>query len=178
MSADPPMKRTAFAQQSLDFVTLFSAKFHNTDVNGYRPQLRKPTDSTAGGKQALQQIFFESQREGEPMLTVGTVNVVTKTAKLRTFDCVETLFVRRFRGRPFLVHPAKYQAFFDAAMEFMKRQGMQVEVETRPPDVSRSSRPPASAVVTTNLILGMVAIAVLTATGTVLALYLTGRISF
>jgi len=172
------MKRTAFAQQGLDFVTLFSAKFQSTVVNGYQPQLREPSDSTAGGRQALQQIFFSPQRQGDPVLTVGTVNVVTKTAKLRTYDCVETLFVRRFRGRPFLVHPQRYQAFFDTAMEFMKRQGMQVEVETRPPDVSRSSRPPTAGLVTPNLVVGMVAIAVLTMTGTVLALYLTGRITF
>ncbi|MEM1033727.1 MAG: hypothetical protein AAGN82_25550 [Myxococcota bacterium] len=173
------MKRTAFAQQGLDFVTLFSAKFQRTDVDGYGVQIREPADSTAGGRQALQQIFFVPPRAEDPVLTVGTVNVATKTAKLRTFDCVETLYARRFRGKRFPVRPAAYQAFFDTAMQFMKRQGMQVDVETRPPEALRSSRPPPADGLNVNLVIALLALTVVAiGVALVTAYVLTGRPSF
>ena len=53
------VKSTQFAQQGLDFVTLFSAKFTRSIVSGYRPKLREPEETTAGGKQAIQHIVFE-----------------------------------------------------------------------------------------------------------------------
>lgn len=142
---DAPMKRTQYAQKGLDFVTLFAAKFAQEKVGGYRPVLREPiAESTGGGKQALQHLVFEPRVAGDPMLTVGAVNVVTKTARLRTFDCVRQLFAMRFGTRPFAIDQSQYQAFFDRAMEFMKRQGLQVEVETRPPEVTGGSLPPGA----------------------------------
>lgn len=142
---DSPMKRTQYAQQGLDFVTLFAAKFAKVEVSGYRPVLREPiAESTGGGKQALQHMVLEPRIEGDPVLTVGAVNVATKTARLRTFDCLRRLFVVRFGERPFVIDQPEYQTFFDRAMEFMKRQGLQVEVETRPPEVSGASLPPAA----------------------------------
>ncbi|MEZ4437533.1 MAG: hypothetical protein R3B72_00465 [Polyangiaceae bacterium] len=138
------VKATQFAQQGLDFVTLFSAKFANKAVSGYLPVLREPLDTTAGGKQAVQHMVFEPQIDGDPVLTVGYVNVVTKTAKLRTFDCLEEMFLMRFPKRTFHLDARQYQEFFDVVAKFMRRQGMQIQIETRPP-VSRSSRPPAQA---------------------------------
>ena len=52
------MKRTQIAQQGIDFVTLFHAKFTSTDVSSYRPLLREPTESTGGGKQAMQHMVL------------------------------------------------------------------------------------------------------------------------
>lgn len=143
MAAEPPMKRTQFAQQGLDFVTLFAAKFVTEKVSGHAPRLREPiADSTGGGKQALQHMVLEPQKVGEPILTVGSVNVVTKTAKLRTYDCVRQLHRMRFGKRRFAVAQSEYQSFFERVMAFMKRQGMQVEIETRPPEVTGSIPPP------------------------------------
>ncbi len=140
------VKATAFAQQGLDFVSLFEAKFHMLNVSGYRPVLREPVaETTAGGAQAVQHMVLEPKIEGDPVVTVGLVNVATKTAKLRSYECLATLHQLRFRGRAFHVDAAQYQSFFDRVLEFMRRQGLQVQIETRPPEVRRSSAPPPPA---------------------------------
>jgi len=70
---------------------LFEAKFGKQSVSGYRPFLREPrVESTGGGAQAVQHMVMEPQLEGDPTLTVGYVNVATKTAKVRTYGCLPT----------------------------------------------------------------------------------------
>ena len=136
------MKRTQFSQQGLDFVTLFNAKFARQSVSGYRPNLREPiAETTAGGAQATQHMVFEPEIDGDPVITIGLVNVATKTAKLRTYDCLRQLHEMRFRRKPFNLDQTQYKTFFDRASEFLRRQNMQLAVETRPP-ATRSSAPP------------------------------------
>jgi hypothetical protein len=173
---DAPMKRTQFAQKGLDFVTLFSAKFAQEKVGGYRPVLREPiAESTGGGKQALQHMVLEPRIDGDPVLTVGAVNVVTKTARLRTFDCVRQLFAMRFGARPFVIGQSQYQPFFDRAMEFMKRQGLQVEVETRPPGASESSVPARAQA---NLVVAAFVVMLVVFAAAVVFLVVTRRVAF
>ena len=137
------VKATAFAQQGLDFASLFEAKFHLLNVSGYKPVLRQPVaETTGGGAQAVQHMVLEPKIDGDPIVTVGQVNMVTKTAKLRTFDCLLDLHQMRFRGRAFHVDGGQYQSFFDRVLEFMRRQGLQVQIETRPPEMVRRSAPP------------------------------------
>ena len=138
------VKATTFAQQGLDFVTLFEAKFHMQNVSGFRPVLRAPVgETTGGGAQAVQHMILEPKIEGDPVVTVGQVNVVTKTAKLRTYDCLVGVHAMRFGRRPFLIGHGAYQTFFDRVLEFMRRQGLQVQIQTRPP-VRPSNAPPAT----------------------------------
>ena len=128
------VKATTFAQQGYDFVTLFEAKFHMLNISGYQPLLRTPlSETTGGGAQAVQHMILQPKIEGDPLVTVGQVNMATKTAKLRTFDCLLGVHEMRFRGRPFHVDQSQYQSFFDRVLEFMRRQGLQVQIETRPP---------------------------------------------
>jgi hypothetical protein len=142
---DEDIKRTAYAQQGLDFVTLFSAKFHIANVSGYAPVLREPhAETTAGGKQAIQHMVLQPKIQGDPVLTIGYVNVASKQAKIRTYDCMSTMHGMRFPGRPFILDQAAYQTFFDKVTEFMRRQGMLVDVETRPPAMTHSSLRPAA----------------------------------
>ncbi|MBW2459723.1 MAG: hypothetical protein JRI68_34855 [Deltaproteobacteria bacterium] len=138
------MKRTQIAQQGIDFVTLFHAKFTSTNVNGFRPLLREPTESTAGGKQAMQHMVLMPSSDGDPTLTIGSVNVAVRTAKLRTFDCLLKLHRMRFGTQPLQLDQASYQTFFDGVLKFMKLQGMYVDVVTNPPQVEGGSHfPPA-----------------------------------
>ena len=102
-------------------------------MSGYKPILREPLDTTAGGKQAVQHMVFEPQIEGDPVLTVGYVNVVTKTAKLRTFDCLEEMFAMRFPKRDFHLDPRGYQDFFDLVAKFMRRQACRSRSRRAPP---------------------------------------------
>ena len=91
------MKRTQFSQQGLDFATLFAAKHSHFNISGYVPVLREPpVDTTAGGKQAMQHIILLPKIEGDPLLTIGSVNVATRSARLRTHDCMRQLHEMRF----------------------------------------------------------------------------------
>jgi hypothetical protein len=170
------VKATAFAQQGLDFVSLFEAKFHMLNVSGYKPLLRQPVaETTGGGAQAVQHMLLEPKIEGDPVVTVGQVNLVTKTAKLRTFSCLLGVHEMRFRGRAFHVDPAQYQSFFDRVLEFMRRQGLHVQIETRPPEMAtRRSAPPAEIGADVLVLALLVAVAVFSAVAAYLAY--TGRL--
>ena len=142
----PAWKATRFAKEGLDFSTLFAAKFLKDEINGHKPLMRDPPAvSTGGGKQAVQHIVLNPKVEGDAVITIGHANVVTKTARLRTYDCLEQMHALRFRGRPFIIAQARYQEFFDKLITFLRKQGMQVDVETRPPSddaVALSRRAP------------------------------------
>lgn len=177
--ADKAIKRTQYAQQGLDFTTLFSAKFNRLTISGYQPVLREPpAESTGGGAQAVQHMVFQPTGSG-PTLTVGSVNVATRMAKLRTFDCVQSMFSMRFANRPFVLEKEAYQDFFDKAREFFQRQGMQIDIETRPPDdLVRSLRPSAAPPASSNLLLYMLVATVLVVGVALVVSVLTGRLSF
>jgi hypothetical protein len=139
------LKRTRYAKSGVEFSVLFSAKFLKDDINGYKPMLREPPGvSTAGGKQATQHIVLEPKVKGEVTLTAGQANVATKTCKLRSYECIRELFEVRAPGKPFTIGARSYREFFDKAHGFMKKQGMQVEIETHLPGerAARSRRPP------------------------------------
>jgi hypothetical protein len=137
------VKRTTYAQQGIDFVLLFHLKFKDEAFDGYRPMLRgPPAESTGGGKQAVQHMVLHPAVPGEPVLTMGQVNVVTKTAKLRTYDCMLELHEQRFKKKTLPVTQSSYLAFFNRLLEFMKKQAMQVEIESRPPPLAASVAPP------------------------------------
>lgn len=170
------VKATQFAQQGLDFATLFSAKFARTQISGYQPHLREPPETTAGGRQAVQHIVLEPKIDGDPVLTVGYVNVVTKTAKLRTFDCISQMFTMRFPNRVFVLDQRQYQDWFDKAAEFMRRQGLQIQIETRPP-IAHTSRPPPRATSDgANLILWLLVMVIMVGGALAVLLRVTGRL--
>ncbi len=171
------MKRTQIAQQGIDFVTLFNAKFTGTDISGYRPLLREPTESTGGGKQAVQHLVLTPSIEGDPLLTIGSVNVAIKTAKLRTYDCLLRLHHMRFGNQPLQLDQIQYQGFFDRVLRLLKLQGMYVEVVTNPPQVDMGSRYPPPAPSTSGQIVQWVALLLLLAAiGLFAYLLYTGRI--
>lgn len=157
------MKRTQIAQQGIDFVTLFHAKFTSVDVSGYRPLLRDPTESTGGGKQAVQHMVLMPSIAGDPLITIGSVNVAVRTGKLRTYDCLQKLHRVRFGDHPMPVDQTAYQDFFDRALKFMKMQGMYVEVVTNPPQMETGSRFPPPAPSTSGQIVQWVALLLLLA---------------
>jgi hypothetical protein len=130
-------KPTLFAARGLEFVAAFQVKFMMLDVSGHRPLLKDPPGhSTAGGKLATQHIVLEPKVPGGTTWTVGSINVATQSAKVRSFDCVRELHRMRFRDRPFLIDRQQYQSFFDAAVAFMRERGMAVEIESSLPELN------------------------------------------
>lgn len=130
-------KPTLFAARGLEFVAAFQIKFMMLDVSGHRPHLKDPPGhSTAGGKLATQHIVLEPVVPGATTWTVGSINVATESAKVRTFDCMRELHRMRFRDRPFPIDRAQYEGFFDAAVAFMQERGMAVEIESSLPELS------------------------------------------
>jgi hypothetical protein len=130
-------KPTLFAARGLEFVAAFQVKFMMLDVGGHRPHLKEPPGhSTAGGKLATQHIVLEPVIPGATTWTVGSINVATQSAKVRTYDCMRELHRMRFRDRPFPIDREPYQGFFDAAVAFMKERGMAVEIESSLPALS------------------------------------------
>ncbi|MEM9691459.1 MAG: hypothetical protein AAGA56_02850 [Myxococcota bacterium] len=139
---DMRFNRTHYAQKGYDFATLFRAKFGQLAVGGLTPVLREPAaESTGGGAQAVQHLILRPPDPAQPTLTIGSVNVAPKTAKLRAFDCVDALHQRRFEGRPLPISSADYHGFFDRLAEFMRRQGFALDIETQPPEGVLSVRP-------------------------------------
>lgn len=127
---------TLYAQRGLEFVAVFQMKFITFDVSGHRPLLRDPPgESTAGGKLATQHIVLVPTEKGAPAWTVGSVNVATESAKLRTYECMSELHRTRFRSRPFPLDRQQYQRFLDAATAFMQERGMAVELESALPEL-------------------------------------------
>ncbi len=125
------------AQQGVDFSLLFTAKFAAFDLGGFSPRLREPSGvSTEGGRQAMQHLVLQPADGGAAnVITAGQVNVVTKQVRIRSYECLLEMHTRRFKDRPFPLAKDRYQEFFDASMAFMKGKQMQVEIESRPPDV-------------------------------------------
>ena len=135
-------KPTMIASKGLDFASLFTAKFARHDLNGHMAMMREPPGvSTAGGKQATQHIVLARDHGAGGTITVGHANVATKTCKIRTYGCLERMHQQRYRGHTNPIDQRLYQPFFDSVRDFMSGQGMQVEIETQPPDMS--SIPPS-----------------------------------
>ena len=137
------LKATQISSKGLDFSVLFTAKFARQDINGYKVSMREPPgDTTGGGKQATQHIVLENFNEGGPTVTIGHANVATKTARLRTYSCIERMFQMRYRGRRFPIAQHSYQEAFDKMSEFIRRQGLQLDIESQPPEMT--SIPPGN----------------------------------
>jgi hypothetical protein len=94
-----------------------------------------PGESTGGGKLATQHIVLTPLDTTATAWTVGSVNVATESAKVRSYECMRALHRARFRSRPFPLNEQQYLRFFDAAIAFMKERGMAVEIESALPEL-------------------------------------------
>jgi hypothetical protein len=140
------IKRTQIAAAAVDQSKLFQTKFGDRLVSRHSPVLLEPPSvSTGGGAQAQQQIILQPRSQAGPTVNIGSMNCATKTAKLRTYDCLVQVHQLRFPGHHFAIEPTEYQMFFDDARGFLLALGMQVSVEMHPPAAEgRSSLRPAA----------------------------------
>ncbi|MBI4957497.1 MAG: hypothetical protein HY908_36155 [Myxococcales bacterium] len=132
--ANKDFKRTQFAKLGIDFSTLFAAKFGRSRVSGHQPILQEPPGvSTEGGRQATQHVLLRPEQPAAPTLTIGSVNLVMKTATLRTFGCLEQMHRLRYPKRRFPLDVAAYQAFLDPCAAFFQQHGMALGWESQAP---------------------------------------------
>lgn len=142
------IKRTEIAASAVDYSNLFATKFGERVVCRHRPVLLEPPSvSTGGGAQAQQQLVLEPTGASGATVHIGSVNAVTRKAKIRTYECLQQVHRLRFADQSFPIEPLEYQLFFDDARDFLRALGMQVTIETQPPELGgrparRSSAPP------------------------------------
>ena len=142
------IKRTQIATAAVDQSRLFKTKFGDRIVSRHLPVLLEPPSvSTGGGAQAQQQIILQPRSQAGPTVNIGSMNCATKTAKLRTYDCLHQVHQLRFPGHSFGIEPTEYQMFFDDVRGFLQALGMQVAIEMHPPSAEGHSslRPPVAA---------------------------------
>ena len=133
-------RRTVIATKGTALVRAFEASECDQEVAGYQPTLSEPAQSTQGGHAALQHIVLRAQDARAAKLTVGSVNCVTLTAKLRTFRCVDDICLRRF-GRALTIPVASYEAFVDQLQAFFGGHGFRIELVDDVPDVQSLGAP-------------------------------------
>jgi len=171
------VKRTMIAQQGFDFAGLFTIQFHRLKVGGgcvRSVQLLAPeSDSTAGGKQALQHISLTPEAPGFAPVTVGSVNVAAKSGVLRTYSCLSKMYLQR--GKPLDVEPQSYQQFFDSARMFLGQQGITVQIEMEPPSGGSIAPPKQSGVGRTLLWLTIAGLAFVLLIGLAIAAFVVFR---
>jgi len=120
--------------QGLSLTDRFDAYFVHNQVSGFTPKLVDPSDSTGGGKQAVQHVVLEPADSRAPVLTAGWVNCATSQAKLRTLACMQHILSRRSTGQSVALNAMAYQQFFEGAWKFLQENGMQLAAEHEPPD--------------------------------------------
>ena len=105
--------RTQVANQAASLSETVTDGFDDFHMGAadYRGDLKGPEGPpTGGGAQARQSIRLVPRRPGYAVVVAGTVDPVTSTAEVRTFEHVAVLHELRFR-RPLEVTADEYAAF-------------------------------------------------------------------
>jgi hypothetical protein len=129
-------KRTQVAQSLVDFGRYFETIFGSTRIGGSvprRPVLVVPEDmSTDGGRRARQSITLQPDAPGAGAVACGWIDIPSKQAMIRTWDCLAGMHRQRFPGRPFDVDGPSYQTFFRQCLDLLKTCGLAAMVEDTP----------------------------------------------
>jgi hypothetical protein len=150
-SKRPHVKRTAFAQQAVDFSDYFGMLFEKSPVIGDVPRhatLVAPEGiSTGGGKQGRQAVVLKPADESHSTIAVGWVDRNQGMAALRTYEFLADQHRQRFGKKPFELDKDSYDVFFKKAQDFFTREKLPVKVEST---VRIASQPPAASAAKTS----------------------------
>jgi hypothetical protein len=126
---------TMFAGQAIGLAELFNLTVGKKRLEGvvsYTPRLSTPDGpSTAGGRQALQHLTLVPEGGGATIL-IGTANLVEQQAELRTFAHVDELHRQRFKGVPFQIDRARYDALLESIRAFLGERKYAVTLAEAP----------------------------------------------
>ncbi len=113
--------RTQVANQAASLAESVTDGFDGFTMGagGYGVELSVPEGpSTGGGVQARQHVRLVPRRKGYPVIVAGTVDPVTSTSELRTFEHVAILHELRF-DRPVEITEDEYAEFLKKAAVVM-----------------------------------------------------------
>jgi hypothetical protein len=105
--------RTRVANQAASLAEAVTDGFDDFHMGAgdYRVELSVPEGpSTGGGTQALQHLRLVPRRKGYAIVMVGTVNPVTSTGEIRTYEHVALQHELRF-DKPLEITPEEYDDF-------------------------------------------------------------------
>lgn len=136
--------------QALDFSSAFKSVVGHLRLapGGYVPELMAPEEpSTRGGQHARQRIRLVSTAGASdrfPTLVVGSANVKSGKAELRSFDYVDAVHRAHF-GRPLELDRTAYGQFLELVRNYFAVAQLDVTTEDTPPaEVLLERRPKAS----------------------------------
>lgn len=105
--------RTQVANQAASLAETVTEGFDGFHMGAadYGVELSTPDGpSTGGGKTARQHLRLTPRRQGYAVVVVGTIDPVTSTGEIRTFDHVAILHELRFKG-PLEITSQEYEEF-------------------------------------------------------------------
>lgn len=95
--------RTVHAQQAFELTDVFGYKFNPLTFGNTvkrRLKLMEPDGpSTAGGRQARQSLVLVPDEEEAGNIVIGFIDVVQKTAEIRSYDAVSNQYAARYKKR-------------------------------------------------------------------------------
>lgn len=134
--------RTQVANQAASLAETVTEGFEDFHMGAgdYVVELSVPEGpSTGGGAQARQHLRLVPRRRGYSVVIAGTVDPVTSTAEMRTFDHVAILHEIRFE-RPLEINAEEYDQFLRKADVIMNLARIRVTRVPPPPDLLAQRR--------------------------------------
>ncbi len=163
------VKYTQIAAKQLSLAELFGGSFA-AGLQGpvhHKVELSAPDGpSTAGGKLAVQHIKLIPVNG--PTIVIGSTNTEKQTVELRTFEHVEALHARRFRGARVPLDVKKYRELTQRLMHFFASMRMTVTFEDA--TILESIPPPTGAEPQGNAI-ALVVMGIIAAVATAAAIF-------
>jgi hypothetical protein len=130
--------------RALSLAELFQTAVSTQKLAGYKLELAAPDGpSTGGGVQSTQPILLISESGGHT-LVMGTADQKKGTAELRTHAYLARMASERFKGAPFVVDRAQYEALVNRLKAFLGGQGLTVNVADYRP-TAPVAQPPSAA---------------------------------
>lgn len=138
-------RRTQVAQNAVDFSRNFEGAFSQVRVLGAVPrraQLVAPSGmSTEGGKLARQPLNLVPEQGQGPVVAVGWIELPLHRASIKTFRCLASAHMARYRGRPLDIDEKSYAMFIDWVGRHLGQFGITIAFDD---DVTPSIPPPAA----------------------------------
>ncbi len=152
--------QTRYARETSDLSVEFVKALGGERLGAYVAELSGPEGpSTRGGELAVLHVRLVA-REASPALHVGTVQVKTASAELRSFERLEAIHRSRFDAA-LPVERAAYEAFLARVDGFLRDQGFRTQRLELTPSVAPPPRAKAASPLRTIGILAAIALVAL-----------------